>query len=230
MMAVGTTDGSVCFISPKHGVIRRIVTGWATSLALDPKSKTLAVGGGIGPEGPGSVQMWDIQTFEKITTFEHPDLVKGVAFSPDGQTLAVGGHKEGENIYLWDLKAGKATQKLAGSAPCAFNSDGRILAMLGWKEKGEIRVFDTSKKELTAFEHGYRVSPLSIVFHPKENILAIGGNADEPTITLWEIPLGREIRRFTDAKVPIKSLSFSPDGSVLAFGGWRIDYSRKDDK
>ncbi|MEN3335852.1 MAG: hypothetical protein V7641_5217 [Blastocatellia bacterium] len=73
-----------------------------------------------------------------------------VAFSPNGQLLASGGH--GSSIRLWDVRAKKELKTLSGQffdivSSVAFSPDGKTLAS-GY-ESGTIRLWDiASGKEL----------------------------------------------------------------------------------
>jgi WD40 repeat protein len=66
----------------------------------------------------------------------HRDFVSGLAFSPDGSTLATGS-MDG-TIRLWNTTSGESTASLAGhmqeTTDVAFSPDGRTLASLGQSE------------------------------------------------------------------------------------------------
>jgi WD40 repeat protein len=60
----------------------------------------------------------------------HTELVRSVAFSPDGKTLASG--SQDKTIKLWDVAAGKEQATLKGHTHevyfVAYSSDGKTLA------------------------------------------------------------------------------------------------------
>jgi WD40 repeat protein len=110
--------------------------------------------------------------------------VGGVAFSPDGRTLAAGSYDGG--VRMWRLR----TQALLGALPTvsskgiysvAFSPDGRTLAAGG--EGGRVQFWDTATRDPLG-------SPLSandktvesIAFGP-DGSLATG--ADDGTVRLW---------------------------------------------
>src|SRR5207253_2982882 len=66
--------------------------------------------------------------------FRIPDVVRSLAFAPDGKTLAVSSHV---GVFLLDAASGKRTGRLAAADshwaenPIAFSPDGKRLAARG---------------------------------------------------------------------------------------------------
>src|SRR5262249_19901114 len=97
---------------------------------FSPDSKTLVT---APSRAAGQrLKLWDATTGKERLALEVSDLaeIKVLAFSPDGQTLAVGGQKA--IIRLWDTASGKEQATLSGHLAeikvLAFSPDGSTLA------------------------------------------------------------------------------------------------------
>jgi WD40 repeat protein/tRNA A-37 threonylcarbamoyl transferase component Bud32 len=143
----------------------------------------------------------------------------GLAYSPDGKTLATGGTDRA--VRLWDAATG---EELPGplrhpqeSHRVAFRPDGRVLAT-GCND-GVVRLWDVaSRTELLALP-GHRGSVQSVAFSPDGTLLATGGF--DATVILRDAESGRELRRLTGHKANVQALAFSPkDGKRLASGSF----------
>jgi serine/threonine protein kinase/WD40 repeat protein len=75
------------------------LSGTPGSVALSPDGTYLALGMAL----KGAVQIWDLRDKKLVASWDaHPGAIfTGVAFSPDGKTLATGGRSD---IKLWDLQ------------------------------------------------------------------------------------------------------------------------------
>ena len=108
---------------------------WLTAIAYSPDGRIVAVG-----HTTGYIFLWDANSGELIRTIE-PEIdfsaVRSLAFSADGQYLAVGGRRhEGQEVikaiqvsdgslaYVLDQYTGGGS----GSAPVTYSPDGTLLA------------------------------------------------------------------------------------------------------
>ena len=82
-----------------EGAIARFGKGGIVKIKYSPNGKHLAVASGIG------VWIYDTSTYQEIALLTgHTELVRSVAFNPDGKTIATGSWDG--TIRLWDRTTG----------------------------------------------------------------------------------------------------------------------------
>jgi WD40 repeat protein len=224
------------------------------SLALSPDGETLAAS-----VYGGAVPLFDVATGKKRLTLEPVpestitkvwrDYNWGVAFSPDGKTVAAANY--GRMLILWDVATRKNTRNLdlatqstwnkmgPGAGYClAFSPDGKTLA--GGDSFG-INLWDVASGKLTANLTGDVIDPktklidlktntvLSVAFSPDGKTLAWGRS--DGTVKLWDLASGQctATLKGHSADVVIRSVAFNRDGKRLASaaGVWENNDSGK---
>ncbi|MEM9908046.1 MAG: NACHT domain-containing protein [Cyanobacteria bacterium P01_D01_bin.44] len=197
--------------------------GRVRTIALSPDGQTLASG-----SDDKTIKLWNIQTGDCLQTLEnHTDWVWSVAFSPDGQTLASGSLDE--TIMIWDVQTQQRPKTLAEHSQfvwsVAWSPAGSVLAS-GSADRS-IKLWDPTTGDCLHTLEGHDHQVTSVAFHPAGNMLASG--SDDETIKLWDVNTGhclRALDKHTDQmnatdgnKGQIRTVTFSPDGQLVASGG-----------
>jgi WD40 repeat protein len=146
-----------------------------------------------------------------IVTLPASDAITSAAFSPDGQTLAMGSYS---GAKLWRVSDGSLLHSItteAGKA-VAFSPDNQILATgLGSTTVKLWRVSDGSR--LRTLE-GLTSDVLSVVFSPDGQMLASASS--DYTVKLWRVSDGMPLQKLEGSN----PVAFSPDGQTLATGSY----------
>lgn len=147
---------------------------------------------------------------------------------PRGGTIALQGEADrfGEPLpqYAW-ARLGTIRWRHGGRLLCVvFHPKGKTI--VSTSEDQTVRIWDISNgNELRRLE-GYRGCVRSIAFDPKgERLAAVAvdsplGKIARGQLLLWEYKTGRKIW-LRQSEEYLTSVAFSPDGNILATGGWR---------
>jgi hypothetical protein len=147
----------------------------------------------------------------------------------DGQKALSGGGEGREGaLWLWDLKAGKASPFASpgtGVRSLALSADGRR-ALSGGAD-GLIRLWDMSgAKELRRLS-GHTGPVTAVAFSPDGHRVLSGGQ--DKTVRLWDAETAKELRRLQGHTDQVLSVAFSADGRRAVSGSadktvrvWRL--------
>ena len=173
-------------------------------------------------EGDVRVRVWDGTTGEEV---EFPGLAQRVgimAFSPDGQTLAIGRGDKGESdkneLLLFEPGTGvqrgalPTRVKLVGGM--TYSADGRLLA---GGARGKLYLWDTATRQLVRTITGHERHLLTLAFSPDGRLLA--GSTHQGPVWIWSVADGREHAILNVQAQGARSLAFAPDGRSLALIG-----------
>jgi WD40 repeat protein len=172
---------------------------------------------------------WDAATGKaRITSKTDGTRYLGLAISPDGKRVLVGGTTEGKGdaqkvdagvmaLYTEQFKAIWREGNPSAVRAVAFSPDGKIVA--GACDDGSVLIRDAETgAALTAPDHGRGHGALAAVaFSPDGKLLATGG-ADK-SVRLWDVATGKEVRSFGGHAVKVTTVQFSPDGRTLLTTG-----------
>ena len=141
----------------------------------------------------GTAIIWSTATWERAQTLQNPDrgccwlsgqsrrgMVEGVAFSPDGKTLAMASY--GGNVQLWDVASGKLLETLKGHSSAVlavvFSPDGRTLA--SGSSDQTVRLWNVeTRRQLMQLDPGSIElgQVLTLAFSPDGKQLLAGGTS-----------------------------------------------------
>ncbi|HEY7426821.1 MAG TPA: PQQ-binding-like beta-propeller repeat protein [Gemmataceae bacterium] len=157
--------------------------------------------------------------------FRHPFWVGGLAFTPDGKTLASSCWNG--SVRFWDAATGKETRcfrgrpdPMPGRGPetfldVAISPDGKVLIV---ESHETIYVWDmASGKELRRLKG---CNGFGFALAPDGKTLALGEGKDNAKwqVLLRDVTTGKRIRELGAPDRSVGALAFSPDSKILAVG------------
>jgi WD40 repeat protein len=180
---------------------------------FSPDGRRLAVGLNEGAfPARGSVTVWNVDRGAQLgNALVQPGGVESLAFTEDGQTLAV----SGRTVMLWDIGPRRqGTHVLSalgdGGPSIAWSPDDRRLASGG--DSGKVVLWDArSGQKLKEIVTGLKEQVLGIQF-ADDTILRVGDASG--AIILWNLERGRRKGPPGGRPGEVDTLRFSPDGKL----------------
>jgi WD40 repeat protein len=172
----------------------------------------------------GKATIWDLRTRSLLRGPWAANQGYGFGgLSPDGRTLAACGEN---GVTLWDVMTGAKVGQLGTAPPneCGFDRTGELFAIGrdsgSTVNPGKVEIWNVAqRKRISTLDADYW-GAFTVGFSPVDDTLATAGW--ESKVRLWNARTGKPIRELdlAGSGYPgIWSLSFSPDGTVLAASG-----------
>ncbi|MXV75350.1 hypothetical protein F4Z99_13900 [Candidatus Poribacteria bacterium] len=168
-----------------------------------------------------TLRVWDVRTGNLLKTFrDRASPAKSAAFSPNGQTLALGcGDWEFGLVNLWNPETGEHRDILGVGqvVSTVFSPDSRKLAAVtGYDyDDRDLYVWDVHTEERLHKLVGHTGSIYALAFSANSRVAAGGDNGDT-TLRMWDAHTGNLLKTFKGHTDLVRTLAFSPNGDTLA--------------
>ncbi len=185
--------------------------------ATGPASRVMWTTGKIMASGIGTpaVSLWDVASGKLLRKLEgHTGTINALAWAANDKTLA--SCASDKTIRVWDAQKGELIKKLEGHtesvATIAWAPNGKLLASGSYDKT--VRLWDTVTGKSTKTFEGPTVAVTLMDWNGK--MLVAGGPSNMTYV--WNTTSGQLVRKLEVSGVA-QSMSWSPDGKVVATGG-----------
>jgi WD40 repeat protein len=212
------------------GRLVRQVTGkatWPRLVSFSPDRKIMA-----STWNNASLTLWDTTTDKEVRQFPIPlqpsESPGDIAFSPDGKLLAVEDGR-GKAVWLYDAATGKQVGTVEGMG--SLNPEGRVLVLAYSLDSRALAAAADNTIHLAELPSGRQLLRIALPKDRHSSIVAVSpdgrtlaapchGFPADPTITMWEAATGKARLVLPGPRSQVTNVAFSPDGRLLAAGGW----------
>jgi serine/threonine protein kinase/WD40 repeat protein len=168
--------------------------------------------------GRDHAKIWDVRTGRVLLRLPTENIASGVAYSPNGKTLAIGNVHTGQKVDIWQLETSRGIDTMAGLTGQVtrvfFSQKGDRLAALtvNW----ELGIWDLSSGNLL---HLLEVSPglsadnAALAFSEDERYFAFCSGREA---SFWDLQTGRALHRWKNLPPGLcDNLAFTKNDELL---------------
>ncbi|XP_052772137.1 THO complex subunit 3-like [Mya arenaria] len=167
----------------------------------------------VTASGDKTIRLWDARSNKSIATVNTKGENINVCWSPDGNTIAVG--NKDDLITFIDAKTHRSRldqQHHFEVNEISWNVDGDLFLMT--TGQGNIHVLSYPDAKPQTVLNGHPANCICIEMDPK-GVYFAAGSADA-LVSIWDAKELACVRTISRLEWPIRSLSFSHDGKMLA--------------
>lgn len=177
-----------------------------------------------------TIRFWDVATGEPLRVLRPPigignfGVLYGVAVSPDGKRLAVGGYRArtplyDHRIHIISMDDGRMLHSLKGHAfailDLEFSPDGTQLASSSMDSS--VRIWDAESGTPLKVLKGHTHIVNEVTWSPDGKHL-LSGSTDK-TARIWSAASGATEAVLSNHAAEVSAVAWSPDGLTVATGG-----------
>ena len=189
-------------------------------LAYSPCGRNVAAGYGL------SIKIWEVENGACITDLDNQTWCESLAFNSIGDRLVVG--NKDHTVHILEVNNKKILATMRGhTAPVMHvhfcSNDKRVIS--GSEDK-TVRIWDIPNVPYIVSILGHN-NPVKIIQFSPDGKLAVSSVGDfDSTLLFWDVGLGKELMKLQELNATeyyiegLNSISFSPNGKMLACSGW----------
>uniref|UniRef100_K1RW24 THO complex subunit 3 n=1 Tax=Magallana gigas TaxID=29159 RepID=K1RW24_MAGGI len=163
--------------------------------------------------GDKTIRIWDARTNRSVATFNTKSENINICWSPDGSTIAVGNMDD--LITFIDVRShrSKAEEQFKFEVnEISWNNYGDLFFLTSGQ--GSINILSYPDLKLQHTLNAHPANCICIEFDPKGKYFATG--SADALVSIWDIAELACIRTLSRLEWPVRTLSFSHDGKMLA--------------
>jgi WD40 repeat protein len=163
--------------------------------------------------GDKTIKLWEAATGKLLRVMEK-DSIGGLAFPPDGKSLAGAVAGGDDKIYIWDMQTGAERGALrSAGGMIAFSPDGgTFAAQMG----PSIQLWDVTTGQPKSLLRGDQIKVPTATFLPGSDTLVLSNDDGGNLIRLWHMQKGSLESVVCEVNSSVNKVVAAPDGDLIA--------------
>jgi eukaryotic-like serine/threonine-protein kinase len=216
-IASGSWDQTVQIWDATSGQLLRIYqqhTDRVYAVAWSPDGTRIASGG-----NDNTVHVWNVKSGQRLVIYRgHTQRIRRVAWSSDSQYIASCSHDT--KVHVWNAANGKLIYTYPGHTDrvvgLAWAPDGRIAS---GSVDTTVQVWDAFTGAHATIYRGHSQEVESVAWRMGSGTPCIASGSEDMTVQVWRVTDRKLLHKIlASTKWEVESVTWSPDGTHLAFG------------